>query len=178
MDASLVEAAATDPSALERLIAAVWPEAYRLSFGILRDRGHAEDAAQEACAAMSRSLSSLKDAAAFRAWFYRLVVNESISLSRRQHESVTLRGAALEPIACNDIDALDLYDALGRLPTTQRAVVLLYYYAGLTSREIAIAAKLPAPTVRYHLMLARRALRRALKLADPTATKEVFSNAR
>ena len=36
------------------------------------------------------------------------------------------------------------------------------YHCGFTSREIAAAMGLAAPTVRFHLMMARRALRRAL----------------
>ena len=56
----VIESAQGGSEALEELIAAVWPEAYRLALVILRDRGLAEDAAQEACAAIARSLTSLK----------------------------------------------------------------------------------------------------------------------
>ncbi len=178
IDPSLIEAASSESGALERLITGVWPEAFRLAMGILHDRELAEDAAQEACASMAAGLSSLKSSGAFRTWFYRLVVNEAITISRRRREAVTLDEAVSENVQLDNAEALDLARALQRLPAEQRAVVLLHYYVGLSSREIAVAAQLPAGTVRFQLMLARRALRRALSLAaHPASSKEALSNA-
>jgi|SRR5579864_6573729 len=177
IEVALIEAAATENRSLERLIGTVWPEAYRLALGILRDRGLAEDAAQEACAAMAVSLSSLKSAGAFRAWFYRLVVNESIAISRRQRDKAMPLDAAFETVEFDGAEALDLANALRQLPPEQRAVVLLHYYVGLSSSEIAVAVRFPSSTVRFHLMLARRALRRALSLAGHPASPEALSNA-
>jgi DNA-directed RNA polymerase specialized sigma24 family protein len=65
IERELVERARSSAGAMERLIERVWPQAYRLAWGILRDRGLAEDAAQEACAAIAASLSGLHDAGAF-----------------------------------------------------------------------------------------------------------------
>jgi len=167
----------SDSGSLERLISAVWPEAFRLAAGILHDPALAEDAAQEACASMAVSLSSLKNIAAFRTWFYRLVVNEAITISRRRHETVTLLEAESRMIEFDNAEALDLSRALQNLQTNQRAIVLLHYYAGLSSREIANAAGIPAATVRFHLVLARRALRHALDVAARPKTSEALSNA-
>ena len=61
-------------------------------------------------------------------------------------------------------DALDLYKALAALPPVQRAAIVLRYYADLSSAEIAAATGLPASTVRFHLMLARRKLRKVLSI--------------
>jgi RNA polymerase sigma-70 factor, ECF subfamily len=133
LDASLIEAASTDSRSLEQLVVAVWPEAYRLAAGILRDRSLAEDAAQEACASMVAGLSSLKSAAAFRAWFYRLVVNEAVTISRRRRDVVSLQDVETVTIVFDAAQAIDLSNALSHLPTEQRVVVLLNYYVGLTS---------------------------------------------
>lgn len=176
LDPALIEAAPSDPDSLERLIAAVWPEAFRLAAAILRDHALAEDAAQEACASMAAALSSLKVKGAFRAWFYRLVVNEAITISRRRRETATLNDLTFLAMETDNALALDISRALQRLPTEQRVVVLLHYYAGLSSREIAIASHVPAPTVRFRLMLARRALRRALAVGSGPSM-EIFSNA-
>jgi RNA polymerase sigma factor (sigma-70 family) len=113
LDPSLIESAAGDSAALERLIAAVWPEAYRLAAGILHDPGLAEDAAQEACAAMAVSLSSLKNVLAFRTWFYRLVVREAISVSRRRRNQLSLHEAASKAIEDDRAQTLDLATPCG-----------------------------------------------------------------
>jgi RNA polymerase sigma-70 factor (ECF subfamily) len=171
VDASLVEAASSDQVALEQLISIVWPEAFRLAAGILHDRSLAEDAAQEACAAMAVSLTSLQSFAKFRSWFYRLV-----SISRRRPKTVELGEATFRPMETDGARALDLSHALRNLPAQQRALVLLHYYVGLNSREIGVATDLAAATVRFQLMLARRALRRALSVAAQPASKEALSH--
>lgn len=103
-----------------------------MAAGMLRDRALAEDAAQEACAAMAVALPSLKTTGAFRTWFYRLVVNEAITISRRRRETTTLDDVDCVAMESDNALALDISRALQRLPTEQRIMVLLYYYAGLT----------------------------------------------
>ena len=77
-------------------------------------------------------------------------------------------------------DALDLRDALMKLPVEQRGAIVLHYYVGLNSREIAAATGLAAPTVRFHLMLARRTLHKALSVVPQNAqpAEEILPNVR
>ncbi len=66
------ESRAGSVDALERLLESVWPDAYRIAYSIVRDSAAAEDAAQESCAAVYRSIATLRSAGAFRVWFYRV----------------------------------------------------------------------------------------------------------
>lgn len=173
----LEQALSQGGTALEPLIAQVWPEAYRLSLSILRDRGLAEDAAQEACAAIASSLHSLRSLAAFPAWSHRIIVSSALATVRRRPRIESLDEAASLGPALDRSDAIDLHAALASLSPLQRAIVLLHYYAGFNSREIAAATCLAAPSVRFHLMRARAALRKAL--ADSAGThgrREVLSD--
>ncbi len=169
LERELIKGARFGGASLERLIAAVWPEAYRIAFSILRDGGLAEDAAQEACAAMARQLQTLKNADVFSAWSYKIIVNHAITASRRRPRTQPLDEIADRGIHFDQSDALDLYNALAALPLVQRGAIILHYYAGLNSREIAAATGLPSSTVRFHLMLARRTLRKALSATDVRA---------
>ena len=168
LDPTLIDAARRGDADLDRLIATVWPEAFRIALSILRDPGLAEDVAQEACANIARSLKTLKDTRAFAAWTYRIVVSHATTRARRRlrsPESARCEGEALTPtmsFESSSTDALDLHNALSTLSATQRAAVLLHYYAGLNSVEIAAAIGMSPSTVRFHLMLARKALRKAL----------------
>ncbi|MEO6836567.1 MAG: sigma-70 family RNA polymerase sigma factor [Candidatus Tumulicola sp.] len=180
VDPALVENARSGGAGLERLVAAVWPEAYRIALSILHDRGLAEDAAQEACAAMARSLPALENTDVFPAWCYKIIANHAITASRRRPRTQALDAVAELEIHLDRSDALDLYKALATLPVVQRGAIILHYYAGLNSREIAAATGLARSTVRFHLMLARRTLRRALTVTDAVTTRqseEVFSDA-
>jgi RNA polymerase sigma-70 factor (ECF subfamily) len=157
----------------------VWPEAYRLAFSILRDVGLAEDAAQEACAAMARSLPTLKTASVFSSWMYTIIVNHAITAARRRPHTQTLDALADREIHFDHSDAIDLHRALAALPVVQRGAIILHYYTGLTSGEISAATGLPSSTVRFHLMLARRTLRKALSKIDASAihpSEEIISN--
>jgi RNA polymerase sigma-70 factor (ECF subfamily) len=176
LESDLIKNARAGEAGLERLITAVWPEAYRIAFAILHDAGLAEDAAQEACAAMVRSLSRLRNSSAFSSWSYKIITNQALTLARRRPRTQTLDVMMNRGIYDDRTDALDMYRAITTLPLEQRAAIVLHYYAGLKSGEIAAATGLPAPTIRFHLMLARRALRKALSLDTPPPFDEVLSD--
>jgi RNA polymerase sigma-70 factor (ECF subfamily) len=164
-DRATVERARSDAGALDALIGAVWPEAYRLALTVLRDHGLAEDAAQEACAAIVRFLPSLKDPGAFRTWSYKIIARHALDAARRRPRTTDLDTLCAHAIDSERSDALDLYAGLAALTPLQRTTILLHYYAGLRSQEIGEAIGIPPSTVRFHLMLARRALRKALGAA-------------
>ncbi|MDQ2992233.1 MAG: sigma-70 family RNA polymerase sigma factor [Candidatus Eremiobacteraeota bacterium] len=147
---------------MDRLIAAVWPEAYRIAQSILFDSGLAEDAAQEACATIANSLPDLKHVDRFAAWSYRIIVNGALMTARRRPRTQALDALAERGAYADTSEALDIQSALATLPSVQRAAIVLHYYAGLNSAEIAAATGLVASTVRFHLMLARRGLRKVL----------------
>jgi RNA polymerase sigma-70 factor, ECF subfamily len=180
VDGRLVEQARRSTDGLERLIAAIWPEAYRLSFAILRDHEAAQDVAQDACVTIALRLRSLKHNDAFHAWSRTIIVNRALSTARRRPRLQPLDVEIDWGVSADSTDALDLWNAVAKLPTVQRAAILLHYYAGCSSREIAGACGWPSSTVRYHLMLARRALRSILEGSSCTApdpSREVFSGA-
>lgn len=180
VDSRIIEAARSGGDALDRLVEQVWPEAYRIALSILGDRGLSEDCAQEACAAIARSLPSLKRCDVFPGWTYKIIVNTAITASRRRPSTEPLSAACARAAVADTTDALDLAAALSSLPIAQRSAIILHYYAGLNSSEIAAAAGLPPSTVRFHLMLARRALRKALSSSDSipaTASTEVHNHA-
>jgi RNA polymerase sigma-70 factor (ECF subfamily) len=66
-----------------------------------------------------------------------------------------------------------LADALGDLPETQREIVLLHDLEGWKHGEIADRLQIPPGTVRSHLHFARKALREALAVLQPTEVDEV-----
>lgn len=173
----LVQAArAGDPADVDRLVEAVWPDAYRLANAVLGERQAAEDAAQEACINLYRTIASLRSAGAFRVWFYRIVVREATQIKRRRPPN--------EPIvetrapAVDDATSIDVMRALARLPNNLRAIVVLRYFEQLSSREIASILKIPDGTVRFRLMIAKRRLRPLLDDEAPThRAGEVRTNA-
>lgn len=180
IDASAVVAAQSGQTeAVDELISRCWPDAYRLALAI---GGHAlaEDAAQEACATLIRSLPGLRDPAAFAGWFYRIVINSVRTLQRhvrrrertQAHETSAGR---LSPSAEASDARIDIESALAALPHAQREAIVLHYYADLTSAEIARITGTHSGTIRYHLFWAKRRLRTLL--TDTSTTEKTFTEA-
>lgn len=179
MDPETIERARGGGDALEALIAEAWPSAYRVALVVLRDRDLAQDAAQEACVALTRSLDSLRTPASFAAWMHRIAVRCALDAARARARHASLEALADREVVSDSAQAIDLYHALASLSPVQRAVVFLHYFAGLRSHEIAAAIGVLPPTVRFHLMRARRRLRAALDAPAhaPISCNEVVSNA-
>lgn len=176
LEADFIKGAQAGEDGLERLITVVWPEFYRIAFAILHDAGLAEDAAQEACTAMVRSLPTLRNSRVFGPWSYKIIVNHALTVARRRPRTQTLNIMMDHGIHDDRSDALDMCNAIATLPLEQRAAIVLHYYMGLKSSEIAAATGLPASTIRFHLMLARRALRKALEFDAQPRFEKVLSD--
>ncbi len=176
---TIVAARGGDAAALEALLIAIWPHAYRIALSILHQPPAAEDAAQEACARILLGLGQLRAREAFSVWLYRIVVREALAIERRTrlHEPLDPRAVASASPLTDALVRLDVLRALGELPPQQRAVVALHAYADLNSREIAAVLEMPEGTVRYHLSLARRRLEQSLTAYHPRPLAEVLFDA-
>jgi RNA polymerase sigma-70 factor (sigma-E family) len=115
----------------------------RLAYLLTGDRGHAEDMAQEAFIRCVGRFRHLRRPDAFEAYFRRAIVNLHTSgLRRRRLEREWLareRAVSAARVSSQpDVGAReDLWRALGRLPSRQRAALVLRYYEDLSERETA-----------------------------------------
>jgi len=153
IDRQLVEDARGGGEALDALLTATWPEAYRIARTI------------------ARALPALKDSDAFRTWSYRIVANEALTSARGRKPVLPLEMAPERGVSFDHSDALDLQRALTALPLAQRAIVVLHYYCGFSSKEIGATLRMASPTVRFHLMRARKALQKALTPDTPLLSR-------
>ena len=154
---------------------------------LTKNEADGEDLVAESVTRAWRGRASLTDAAAFRAWMFRILSNTFISERRktlaRPREELLVdepRDAAdafsifdrlQQPSALSAnpeqefLDKLlreDLDRALAALPEHHRVVVVLADVEGLTYGEIAEALDVPVGTVRSRLARARCALQRTL----------------
>jgi RNA polymerase sigma-70 factor, ECF subfamily len=146
-----------DADAVERLIAAVWPQCYRLAATVVGDSSLAQDAAQESCVVVYRKIRSVRDAGAFDAWLYRVVMRESARVRRR----LAKPGEAplAEPTEMDPSSTVDIWRALDDLSPELRDVVVLFYFDDLKSVDIAAILGVAHATVRTRLARARVRLR-------------------
>ena len=128
---------------------------------IVRHEAAAEDAAQEACATVYRTICHLRQPESFRAWFYRLVVRQAMA-DRKKIESTAWAEPAVSDQIESHVERMDMRAALAALPLHLRTVLILHHYSGLNSKEIGAVVGAPGPTVRFWLAQARRRIRKLL----------------
>lgn len=163
-DADLVKRAkAGDRTAFDRLVGPLIDHAFRLAFGMLRDREAAEDAVQEAAFKAWRKLANLRSGTEMRPWFLGIVANQCRSTIRGRWWSV-LRlevptAGAVDQFEDRIASGEEIRVALGRLSPEHREVLILHYYLDLPLDEVAAVARIPVGTVKSRMNRALLAMR-------------------
>lgn len=164
-----------DIRGLETLVHKYQEQAVKVAFMITRNRPQAEDVVQEAFLRIFRRIQQYDTTRPFKSWFLRIVVNDSLKLVSRSrevsidgHEGVSLSDVLpdLSPNPQSVVEAAELsekiWEALGKLPPKQRAVIIFRYYLDMDDEEIAAATTSPHSTIRWRLHAAHQQLRRLL----------------
>jgi len=135
---------------------------------MLSESAAAEDAAQEACARALSAIHTLRRPESFATWFYRIVVNEAkqrLRATARERPIQTGLRDPREPAyddAGGQDDRIDVRRAIDALDPALRVTIVLHYYFGMSSAEIARIVGTSPVTARWRLMVAHRKLRALL----------------
>jgi RNA polymerase sigma-70 factor (ECF subfamily) len=157
--------------AFERLVPSYRRRVFGLAYGILRDRGAAEDLAQEVFVKLWQALPKYDGRAQLSTWIYAITRNAAISALRGRRRSVSLSDPAVQEevegvatAATVESDAA-LWRQVEALPDKQRQAVILYYQDERSVDEVAAMMGVPVNTVKTHLHRARASLAAALGIA-------------
>jgi RNA polymerase sigma factor (sigma-70 family) len=161
-------AQAGDDVAFTEIVRAYQDIAVAYAMSILGDYHLAEDAAQEAFVDAYRRLPSLREPAAFGAWFRTIVFKHCDRLTRHKRPDMTGLHAAMdvatsrpspdETMEAHEIQT-SLRAAIAMLSETEQQVVLLYYMGGHSHAAIAHFLVVTTNAVKTRLYSARRHLR-------------------
>lgn len=130
------------------------------------DADLAEELAAEALARVARDWDTLRGMASPGAYAHRIAINLANSWFRRRQalrRAMARRGP--DETVHRDVDTglvLSVREAVARLPRRQRACVVLHYFDGLSTPEVATALEVTAGTVRSNLHDARARLQAEL----------------
>jgi RNA polymerase sigma-70 factor (ECF subfamily) len=147
---------------------------YGLAYSVLRDRGDAEDAVQEAMWKAWKSWGSLRDPSKREAWLTKICLHQCFRTRSRLGKVTTGSGGdvgesdatpwsgrvgAGAPSGDGGPRDLDLDHAYRKLPWKQRAAVVLHYHYGFTVEQCGELMGCRAGTVRTHVQRALATLR-------------------
>ena len=153
----------------ESLVASLYQDVYRYAFWLCRNQALAQDLVQETFLRAWRSLESLQNDKAAKAWLFTILRRENARLYERYRpELVDIEGQAIAEKDDNEPDArMDrelLHNAINRLDSDYRDPLLLQVIGGFSGKEIADILDLNNNTVMTRLFRARSKLKQEFGL--------------
>lgn len=146
-DQELVSACvAGEPGAFDSLVEQHQRNIYRLCYRFVGNHEDASDLSQEIFLRVHRGLRRFKGSAALSTWLYRIGVNVCLNhVSRRRpvtelinpERHIDSTSASPADLVAREERAVKVRAAIARLPTKQRATLILRVYHELSHQEIA-----------------------------------------
>ena len=144
---------------------------YRLAFSYVKNQEDALDVVQSAVCKALEHYGELKNEAALKTWFYRIVLHESIILyNKRKREILTQESEWVEQsyeekgFEIHD----DLYARIDRMEEDAQKIIKLRFFEELTLEEIARVLEMNVNTVKAKLYRGLKALKTAEGEEDET----------
>ncbi len=149
-------------------------KAVRTAYLITGNRTSAEDVAQDAFVKCYVEIGKLQNPECFRTWFYRLLVRTAWRYSKTEKMNIPVPDVFEESKSTGEKSIEQQYldaelsnilnEQIRKLDRKKRTAVLLYYYSGLSTREIAQVMGCLEGTVKSRLYFARKALQKNLEI--------------
>lgn len=170
-----------DESAYRVLLKKYERSVFTICLRMVRNREEAEDLAQDAFVKVFSMLERYNPTYAFSSWLFKITSNLCIdSLRKRRIEGVSMDEPVQsdsgeyvrqyeseeddpETVAIKRERAGHLMEAIDRLPTHYKLMVLLRHQEGLSYEEIASTVGVPLGTVKARIHRARQMLRKLLE---------------
>lgn len=162
-------------------------KAYYLALKLLQNEDDAMDVLQDSYIAAFKSLETLQNPEAFSSWFSQIVANRSKNLLRTRNRFVKPSN--------NDEEETDYFEniedtdenflpesfvdqeekrklvikMIDELPDDQRESIMLYYFSGLSTEQVAQAQECSVGTVKSRLNYARKKLKESVLMLEKKA---------
>ncbi len=140
----------------------------RFALRLTQNSFAAEDLVQDTLLLAWRGFRQFEPGTNARAWLFRILVNAFRGETRKVRSAPQISELTSEArgVPGSNFEAAAVTQALDRLGTDQRTVLLLAVVEGFTCREIAQILSIPIGTVMSRLSRAREAMREALRVSS------------
>jgi len=145
-----------DRRALDTLIKAYYQSIFAYFYYHTQNREISMDLTQEVFVKMVASIETYENRGKFRSWLFTIAANHLRNHWKYEsrHEEYEFEEESEKDIASSwesITDSAELLNALSMIPTDQRDCIVLKYYYGFTSREIAEMLNVKEPTVKARI---------------------------
>ena len=137
---------------------------YKVAYAYVKNREDALDILYDSIVKAMQSFHTLRNPAYAQTWFYRILINESISFLRKSRRVISVEELSAPQLSEDFSDLrkeeyLDLYAAIDKLPLDMRTVVILRFFEDMKLEQIADITSTNLNTVKYRLHRALKRLR-------------------
>jgi len=143
---------------------------YRLAYSYVQDRDSALDVVQNSICQALEKCWGLRNPAAMKTWFYRIVLNEALQYLRRHKKEISTEPSEMreepyqeEGFLKADAGSGEVYEQIQKLPPEMKTVVVLRFYEELSLQEISEVTKTNLSTVKSRLYAALKKLEKSLE---------------
>ena len=136
---------------------------FRVAYTYLRDAADADDVTQNVFYKLLTSDKGFATDAHLRNWLVRVTVNECRSLFRRPWRRVEDIESYANQLQMPSEGHVHVFTTVMRLPERYRVPLVLHYYGGFSTDEVAEMLRVPGATVRTRLARGRARLKTMLE---------------
>lgn len=148
-----------DNDAFLRVMNTYKTDLYKTALAYLKDEDDALESVQEVTYRAYKNISKLKEAAYIKTWLIRIMINYCNDQLKRRKRVVPNEKVADAYGGAEDDTKVELRDAIERLDTRSREVLMLKYFHDLKIQEIAGVMESPEGTIKTWLHQALQLLR-------------------
>jgi len=156
----------------EALVNSYSTDLYRYAVWLTHDHNVAEELVQETYLRAWKSISSLKDSKAAKAWLITILRRENARRFEKKRPESTVNDDVdpdtLLEFACDDglVENMSLQQSLEKLPEEYREPLLLQVMGGYSCNEIADILDITSQAVMTRLFRARQKMRKLIESSD------------
>lgn len=135
---------------------------YIMALAILKNESDAEDAVSNAILKAYENIDQIRAFHKFKFWMLTITKNEALKIKKKR---LILPGDDVVEALQKPVHAHydELWDVLQQMKEQYRLVIVLFYYEGLSIRDISDVLEIPVGTVKTRLKRGRAELREALE---------------
>ena len=159
-DNQLVAAAKKgDKQAYAELVKKYSRKVFALCYGIMANPSDAEDVAQEALIKGFMRIGQINENSSFKSWLMTVARNSCLDALRKRKETVELDNISSLGQGHKEFERTDLRLALQKLPEHYRVPLMLYYFNGQSTENLAKNLNISVAGAFTRLSRARKELR-------------------
>lgn len=155
-------------TAIDELVHRYYDEIFRYIVRMGCSNEEAMDLTQEVFIIMMKSLATYKEQGHFRAWLYKIAHNQTMNVFKKKklelvHFMNEEKSDVITDFSEAIVDQAFVQQLLKQLPAKQRDVLILKYYHGFKSKEIAKITNSTLPAVKSRLFQALQKLEKYIR---------------